>query len=370
MNLIIERTALANAMSRLAGIVDRKQVIPILGNAMLTAEGDRLTLRVTNLDIEAMESIPAAVTTPGAITVPVDKLSEIARNLPTGSQITMAQDELRMKVSAGRSRFVLSVLSPAGFPSLWDDEWTRTFSIDAESARYLIGRVDFAQTPAGVSDDYLQGINLALFEGKLRLVATNRHMIAYRDGPEMEAFDAITVPTAMVAQMNSLLASVAGEVEISISRNKIRLRAADTVITSKLIDASLKFPDYMRAVPAPDALPLTARVKVADLVGAITRARIASQGLKDNTVRFTFKPGALAVSARNTEAEAFDEIDAEYDGDEVTIALNPPYMLDILGNIGGEVAETHFKDNDAAMTWHAVDDAAGLVTIMPQRVGV
>ena len=66
MKVSIERAALLKAMSRAQGVVERRTTIPILSNVLIEAEGDKVSFRATDLDIEILESLPAMVEQAGA----------------------------------------------------------------------------------------------------------------------------------------------------------------------------------------------------------------------------------------------------------------------------------------------------------------
>ena len=110
MKVSIERAALLKAMSRAQGVVERKNTIPILANVLVDAEGDKVSLRATDLDIEVIEELPAMVEQAGAITVAAHLLHEIVRKLPDGAQLNLHADAStgRLDVVAGRSRFSLA----------------------------------------------------------------------------------------------------------------------------------------------------------------------------------------------------------------------------------------------------------------------
>lgn len=363
MILVAPRDTLAAALSRVAGIVDSRQTIPILGNVHLSAADDMLTIRATNLDMEAVEIIPAAVGESGETTVSASKLRELTNSLPAGSQVAMKLGE-RLAVTSGRSKFNLGILPPKDFPQLWIDALPTSFEIPANELASLINRVAYAQS-TDAAKAYLQGVNFHTVSGKLRIAATNTHIITYVDGPEIPDLNSFTVPTKMVSEISRLL-SGPELATVGFSEAKIMVSLGTTTITSKLIDRSLKFPQYERAIP--QNCPHTAIIDADATIGAIRRALIASQGMKDNTVKLTFKSGALAVTAQNAEADAFDEIDAEYDGEDVTVSLNPTYVIDILSAFDTDRIEVQFGDNKSNLIWKIPEDA-GLVVTAPQRVG-
>ncbi len=89
MKVTIERTALLKALGHVHRIVERRNTIPILSNVLLDARDGQLTLKSTDLDLEATESAPADVAQAGATTVPAHVIYDIVRKLPEGAQVSL-----------------------------------------------------------------------------------------------------------------------------------------------------------------------------------------------------------------------------------------------------------------------------------------
>jgi DNA polymerase-3 subunit beta len=364
-NLTVERTDLNAAMQRVRGIVGNKNV-PLLNNVLLIASDNRLTIRATNLDMEATEEIAANITTDGETTVPADMLAEIARNLPAGAVVSMSIDDksIRLVVKSGRSRFNLGMLPAADFPSLAGDDWPFSFTIKADALAQLIGRVSFAQE-LRPTYAYLMGVYLDHKNDGVRMVATNRNMIAYHDGPKVDPFDPVTIPSPVVVQL-ARMAGQSDDIVISFSKTKLQAVCGMSSITAKLMDQSLKFPPYERVIPKES--PNGATIDVEAVTGAIRRALISSGGAREQTVRLTFNSGALACTAKNDISDAFDEIEIGYDGPETAFGFNPQYLLDMLGSIAAETVVVGFGDKRSPTIWIGAGDENGAVIISPQVV--
>ena len=97
MKVSIERSALLKAMGRAQSVVEKRNTIPILSNVLLEADGDTLSFRATDLDIEVVDRAPAMVLTPGAATVGAHTLHEIVRKLPDGAMSILPQMHLFKK---------------------------------------------------------------------------------------------------------------------------------------------------------------------------------------------------------------------------------------------------------------------------------
>lgn len=366
MILVTSRDALAAAMSRVGGIINKANTIPILSHVLLQAENGTLMIRATNLDMEATDAIPCEIGEPGTVTVAADKLADIARNLPAESVIAFKLNGDRLAVTSGRSRFSLATLDPKTFPQLWADEWPYTFSIDAGKLAELLNYVAYAQSDEA-SRAWLCGVRFETNDGRLRLIAAGYSGCAYRDGPEIADFPAVTVPTRMVTEMRRLLTGADGDATIGLSGRKFMLQIGEAAVTSKLIDTSTPFPPYRNVIP--ESLPRSAEIHISDLSTAIRRAQLAAQYAGGQTVRLTFRTGTLAVTSQNQEAEVADEIDADYEGDETTVSLNPNNILELLASLSGDRAQVDFEGRNKAMIWRAVGDEDGIAVVMPQRIG-
>ncbi len=61
MRLSIERASLLKAVAQAQSVVERRNTIPILANVLIEAEGDTVSFRATDLDIEVVDKATAKV---------------------------------------------------------------------------------------------------------------------------------------------------------------------------------------------------------------------------------------------------------------------------------------------------------------------
>ena len=119
MKFSISRDALIKPLNLVAGVVERRQTLPILSNVLLSLEGDQLSLTGTDLEVELVGRVTLAASgVDGDITVPARKLVDICKSLPDGSDIEFSVEAGKATVKAGRSRFTLSTLPASEFPSV------------------------------------------------------------------------------------------------------------------------------------------------------------------------------------------------------------------------------------------------------------
>jgi len=118
MKLSTEREALLAPLQAVIGVVERRQTMPILANVLLVARDDRLYVTATDLEVELVASAELTVQEAGEITVPGRKLLDICRALPEEAVVNVTQNGDRLMIRSGRSRFTLSTLPAAEFPTV------------------------------------------------------------------------------------------------------------------------------------------------------------------------------------------------------------------------------------------------------------
>jgi len=312
MKLTIPKSDLSRLITGVGKVVESRNTIPILSNVLLTATADTLTVRGTDLDIEATASV-AASCSPGAICVDAKLFAGIVAK--AGGDISLQTEGDKLIVKSGRSRFSLQTLPAEDFPTMAGGTFDATFDIDLAA---LFAPVAFAISTEETRY-YLNGVFFRGYDGKTVAVATDGHRLGRHFGAATADFEGVIVPRKTV----SLLPK--GTVLVSVSTNRIQISSADFVMTSKLIDGT--FPDYERVIPkANDKIVTVDRdemMKAADRVAAVSSER-------GKAVKLSIAPGGIALSASSEVGQAEDEVAAEYSGEPAVIGFNAGYLRDIM----------------------------------------
>jgi DNA polymerase III subunit beta len=372
MRFVVDRNAIVRALGHITGIVERRNTIPILSNILIGADGEgNLTLKATDLDMEAIENLPAKVETPGAVTVPAHTLHDIVRKLPEGAEIKIERKggEGRLKVAAGRASFELAILPAEDFPDMGQAETPHRFKVESGEIKRLFEKTRFAISTEETRY-YLNGIYLHAVESdgmKLRAVATDGHRLAQvqTECPSgAETMPGVIVPRKAVGEVIKLLESSSTLIEVALSQAKIRFIVGDVILTSKLIDGS--FPDYARVIPANNKKRLL--LENADLVKAVDRVSTLSSE-KGRAVKLNASEGRLVVSASNPESgSATEEISADYGDEPLEIGFNARYLLDVTAQIDGSQALFKLADGSSPTLVSDESDTTALYVLMPMRV--
>lgn len=372
MKLTIERAALLKSLGHVQSVVERRNTIPILSNVKLTATDGRLGLNATDMDLDIVAGVGADVSAPGSTTAPAHTLYEIVRKLPDGTQVELdaSSGDGQLSLRAGRSRFSLTCLPTEDFPVMAGGDATHTFTIAAGELRGLIDRTRFAisteETRYYLNGIYLHG-NERNGASVLRAVATDGHRLASVECPlPSGAFGmpGVIVPRKAIAELRKLIEDSADDVEVSLSDSKIRFTFDGAILTSKLIDGT--FPDYQRVIPEGNDKEMDVDGKVfGDAVDRVSA--ISSE--KSRAVKMKLADGMLTLSASSPEhGSASEDIEVDFDGDEIEIGFNSRYLLDIVQQIEGDAMRFVLADAASPTIIREVEDEGALYVLMPMRV--
>jgi DNA polymerase-3 subunit beta len=339
--------------------------MPILGHVLLAAQDGRVTMTASDLEVELRAMADVDVSGPGEITVPGRKFYDICRALPDNVNIEFSLAGGKATLKAGRSRFTLSTLRPADFPTVDEVAVQQNLTIDRQAFKRLLEKTQFSMAQQDVRY-YLNGLLLETAGNILRAVATDGHRLALAE-ITLEAATSrgaqVIVPRKGVLELLRLIDGN-GTVAVTIGANHLRVETDDIRFTSKLIDG--RFPDYDRVVPKDPGNVVQA--DRASLRAGLQRAAILSNE-KYRGVRLSLDENKITMQANNPEQEeAEEELEVVYSGEIMEIGFNVNYLLDALSAVDSDEVELGLSDPNASCLIKAPGDQDSRFVVMPMRL--
>ncbi len=361
------RDELLGPLSAVSGIIERRHTLPILSNVLIELGAGALAFLATDIEIQITARgvvVPAGEAR--AVTVGARKLVDILRALPDGAEVTLQQQDKRLLLKAGKSRFSLQTLPAEDFPRLAKPAGeVARFSLQQKALRRLLGLVQYAMAQQDIRY-YLNGLLMVVEDKTLTLVATDGHRLAYASTvlaaplPRQE----VIVPRKTVLELSKLLADSEAEVRVELSSTQAAFVFGAVELVSKLVDG--KFPDYTRVIPVGHKNRLSIDREV--LRQALLRAAILSNE-KFRGVRWVLTDGSLKIVSSNTEQEEAEEtLDVTYSGDALDIGFNVNYLLDVLNNVAASEVECRFGDSASSALMSFPSEAEFKYVVMPMRI--
>ena len=336
MKFRVEREGLADAVTWAARSLSTRPTMPVLAGLLLSVSGD--VLAISGFDLEASTEVELAVTggSDGQALVSGRLLADITKALPP-HPVDVAVDGSRLTIACGSARFTLPTMPVEDYPRLPVMPTTAGTVPSADFAN-AVSQVAIA---AGRDDTLpmLTGVRLEIDGTRMTLAATDRYRLAVREldwtpeNPSAEPVQ-VLVPARTLAEAARSLShsdtmtialssggSGEGIIGFSGTTNGRASRA-----TTRLLDAT--FPAYRSLLP--NEWSSSAEITVAPLVEAVKRVALVAD--RNTPVRLEFGEGGLGLSAGGEdEGRAEEQLEVTYEGDSITTAFNPQFLLDGLG---------------------------------------
>ncbi len=369
MKLTLKRENLLKALQTVAGVVEKLQTMPILGNFLFQVSQSYLIVTGSDLEIETrsqtlIESIEGE---PFDITLPAQKLLTIVRSLPDGVMVSLNFEDVRCTVTAGRSSFKLSTLPGIDYPHIDLTQSQLSFRIQQGQLKHLMQHCSFAMASQDVRF-YLNGMLFDISPTMLRLVATDGHRLSTcaleTNLGELVATQAI-VPRKAILEMSKLLSDLDEEIQISLAKNYLTVQFMDTVFTCKLIDG--RYPDYRRVIPQyNDVFVQTDR----ELLRSILQRSAILSNERFKGVRMVLDQNLLTVHAQNSEQdESHEDMAIDYQGEKIEIGFNVSYLLEVINSVKDDCITLSLKDSSSSCLITADQENLSCQhVIMPMRL--
>jgi DNA polymerase-3 subunit beta len=380
MEITITKQCLSSALLKTSAIADRKSSMQILSNVLIDAASPgKVRIATTDLNVSASGVFPAEVQAEGAVTVPAKTLHDVVKSMSDGP-INLRTDGEQVLISSGRANFKLLGLQAEDFPVLPGTDGIEFFEMDAGLILRMIEQTAFSIS----NDETRPHINGALFQGdgkNLRMVTTDGHRLSKMEVRIDESgfynFSMI-VPNKGIHEIRRMVEDGEGIVSIAVQEGSVFLKReivvekeqegskpllAEFTLVSKLIDA--EFPPYDQVIPSTNDRDVI--LSRALFLEALRRVSIVSS---DRTlgVKFSLSEGCLEIITNNPSVgEGSEQLDVNYEGEELTIGFNARYFIDILSVLSDDEVKVELSGElDPVVVKDLKDTFVGVV--MPMRV--
>jgi DNA polymerase III subunit beta len=324
-------------LTRQLGLVSRaastRSTVQVLAGLLLRAEGGRLELAATDMEISLRSSLEAKVGSEGAVVVPSRLLADLVKLLPADEvSIEHRQGEGVVEIVSGAASYRLHTYNAEDFPRLPETASTTLIPVDADAVLETAGRVSRAAS-RDESRPVLTGI-LVRFEGdSLVMAATDSYRLAVKEttvgsgGPDLDAI----IPARALGELNRI-AQGADDLQIGVLENQVILSVDGVLLTTRRIEG--QFPNYRQLLP--ETFEHELRLPREELLEVVRRVSVMAQ--RNAPIRMRFAEGELTVSAQTQDVgEARETMPAPFSaGEPLEIGFNPEFLRDGVESVGGD----------------------------------
>lgn len=370
MKFTAKKEVLVKELGKIQGVGERRQTMMILSNALISAENGKVSFLTTNMETGIRTSFDADVIEKGKTTANARNLYEMIKRI-NSDIIEFDTDDTNLKITGGKAEAKIPTIPASDFPKINIPESKNAASLETSKLINMLDRVIFCsstdETKYNLNSIYLDnGSN----KGWLRAVSTDGHRLGISEQPVCTLEDigltkGILLPRKGASELRKIM-ELSQSVNIMYDGGYLYMYSNDTTVFVK--EMELDYPDYTRVIPSKNER--TFRVKKDDMLSALDFVSLVSN-IKSKTVAVSLSQGSLVLSSRSPESgETVQEIEVDYDKDQIEIRFNSRYLMDILSSSKDEILVFEVGDplSPVLIKPDKVEDQENLYVVMPMRL--
>ena len=367
MKVNCSRNSLLNAINIVSKAVPSRTTMPILECILLTAAEDGFKLTANDMEL-AIESayIDADIDEVGKVAVDARFFSDIIRKV-NGDAVTIETDDKNIiLIKCGRSEFKISGQNGDEFPPLPDVEKTEKFVISQNELRNLIKATIFSIS-ADESKPMLTGELVEIKDGKINFVSVDGYRISYKEADLFQSSvdKKAIVPGKSLGEIAKILAQDDDlKAVLYFTENHLMADIDGNIVVSRLIEG--EFIKYQQSFT--EDFKTSAKINRDEMVDCLERASIISRDSRKIPVKLKIGGNKIVITANAETSTAYEELNAEIDGDDLLIAFNPRYLIDALRAIEEEEVYIHFNTQLSPCVFKPVEGEDFKYLVLPLRM--
>ncbi|MDD5055057.1 MAG: DNA polymerase III subunit beta [Candidatus Peribacteraceae bacterium] len=372
--------------------IGTEQVLPVLQNILIHAEGKRCTLSATNLELSIVTSFEVQIENEGSITVPAKAILNFMQYNQDGEVLLETSEGTQLKLHSKHAKATIAGEAASGFPTIAGIQRESSLTLAIPSLLKGLSLVTFACAKT-TSRPVISGVFTRLERGALILVGTDSYRLSEFKMDTAAASGEVSciIPARFLEELKGVIALERGRaeaggektneetkdgekvakgktglesVDVFLSSQQIEVHVGPTRLISRLIDG--KFPDYAQVLPKEKTS--TVSVSAKELLSAVKRMHYFAKELNNN-ITFSFTKSGVHLTTKQTQIGRDEStIGAELTGKETKIAISSTYLIDFLSRIDGGNIGIELSDKMHPAVFRVPEADRYLHLIMPLRM--
>lgn len=346
MHIKVNRQNFLSAIRTVEKSVKENKIKPILSCIYAKVKDNKIYFTGTNLDTTIKTSIDVdEVIREGEIAFSYSIIDEYLKEIKDEFVVLRVENENILFIETEDSTTEYDVHSAEDYPNTFENvvlnENNFKFEMPSQELVNIFEKVLFsADTPDNIA---MNCIRIESILKHLHFVSTNTYRLTFlkknidKDIPDFS----VSVPADTISSIIKIIKGLDNEV-IKVYKEEAHLyfQYKDTMIITKLIE--LRFPNYAEILSniSYDKKLYINNEKLTNLLKRILIfSRSNSESKYSSTYEFKHNEenkGTMTISALNEIARINEELDVNFEGEDLKISLNSKYLLEFIQNISKE----------------------------------
>ncbi len=368
MKLEIQKRDLLNLISKTLNIVEKRNTMPILINVLLECKDSSLKAYATDLEVSLTDSISSVISEPGKVAVNAKNLFDITKELFDGPLTLIKKENNWLEIKQGKFLSKIIGVPSEEYPVFPTYNSEHFFKINADEFKEMIDKTIYSVS----SDETRYHLNGVYFEShqknNITMVATDGHRLSLikKTFNDIHFNDkvGVIIPKKGLFEIKKLIEGSTDDVFIAVEGSQFILKCSSTVLMIRLIEG--KYPNYLQFIP--QNLTQKIVIKRELLLSSLKRVSLLANQ-KSKAILFNFGSNKLEITSSNPEmGDAKEELEIDYNGQEIKIGFNSRYIEDVLKNINEDLIEFELNNQVSPGIIKGHNKAEYINVVMPMRI--
>ena len=365
MECTVIREQLLEAVLHTEKTTVKNHTLPVLSCVHIEVSGDTLLLSATNLEVGLRYTLPVSDAKDGVVAVSGAVLSHVISSLPSGTSVTLRQDEGHLVVSSSEGKSKIALQEAEDFPVLPEVEDGESITLPAKELREAIQAVVYCASTSTIKPE-LSSVFVHPDGSVLVTAATDSFRLAEKRVPLKESveIEPFLIPGKSTGAILKVLEKVEGMVTLVTNQHQLSVTVDSVYLTLRLVSGS--FPDYTQIIPKEFVTEAT--MLVHDIERVLRKATAFSDQFNQTTLTVSPTGKQFSIHTKNEHVgETTDTVQAALTGEDLTISFNHKYLIDSLHSISTDSISIQFAGQSQPAIVKPIGDEGFVYLVMPMN---
>lgn len=371
MKIKIKRTDFLKRLKIIEKSISENKIKPIISCAYIETREKNLFFCGTNLETTITTQMTCEeVVEKGKIVFQHQLVEEYLKEIKD-EIVTFTEKDGNLLIESFDSVSEFSLMDPEDFPKILVDEnfdnKEEQFEIKSEELASIFEKVKYAA--AQVSDNLaFNCVRVEHNDNVLKFVTTDTYRLVYltKEVEKVNGDFEISIPLNTVEAVTKLLRGIDNtNLKFYYINNQIFFKTNDVLVISRVID--LAFPNY-NGILENNAYDKKMTINVEHFVKILKRVMIFVRNNLESKYGATFNINSkdMKINGINEIAKINEQVEVDYVGEEIKIALNTKFLLDYIQTLdkGSNITLEFIKSNSSVKIMKENDESY-LYILMP-----
>ena len=340
----------------------------IMEGVLINAEDNRVTMTCSDGQLTIEYTNAANVKESGVAVLPGRIFNEMIRKMPQGDVKISISDDRTAVIRCMKNRSALATMNAAEYPEVVFKAKGTLIKIPQNKLKDMISHVLFAIS-TDESRAILTGSLLEVSKTEARLISLDGFRLAMQKLFQPFEIDQelvkVIIPGKVLGELAKVLQDDESFCHITVDKGRIQCVFGNVRLSASLMNG--EYIDYRRIIPTD--FKTEVRVNRDAVQDALERASLMAREGKNNLIKMSIHDGIMRITSNAEMGNVEEEIEADLLGNDVNIAFNSRYIMDVIRNV--EDGELCMKFNSSVAPCVILPQSGEdyLYLILPVRMG-